>query len=127
MDPRDVSFREKIPDEVLKQGWLPVLKYLRELGDGSAAIEEVRLIFTGNGEQGKTSLMRALLDKDRSVCAGIDPEDRTVGADIHSGWRPGGEDGPILHLVDLAGQAVYGAGHAAILTPRCFLWNSPHN
>ena len=118
-NPRDVTFREKIPDEVLQQGWLPVLKYLRELGDRPAAVAETRLIFTGDGEQGKTSLMRALLDHARSVCPRIDERDRTVGAEIHAGWQPGGPGGPTLHLVDLAGQGVYGAGHAAILTLRC--------
>jgi hypothetical protein len=85
LDPHNVTSREKIPGEVLRQGWLSVFKYLLELSDEFASIEEIRLNFTGNGEQGKTSLMLVLIDKDRSTCAGIDPEDRTVGVDMHRG------------------------------------------
>ncbi len=127
VNPRDVTFREKIPDEVLRQGWLPVLKYLRELGDRSAAIEEVHLIFAGEGEQGKIlmrvltdtatstidpkktraiSLMRALLDKYTRSFSVLQSANSTVDAGIETGWRPGGEDGPTMHLVDVFPAAI---------------------
>ncbi len=118
MEPREVAFREKLPDEILRKGWLSVLNYLLALGDQSYPVAETRLILAGDGEQGKTSLMRALLDQAGSVSPKIDDKKSTADADSE---RPGGPDGPTLRLVDMVGQELYRAGHAAVLTHRCWL------
>ncbi len=72
----------EVPDEILRKGWLPVLAYLRELrAQGGAPVREARVFLLGEGKQGKTSLLRALLDE-RSLTDPIPDDDRTVGIDV---------------------------------------------
>ena len=76
-------FNVEVPDEVLLKGWLPVLAYVRELrAQGGAPVREARVFLLGEGGQGKTSLMRALLDSGRDRADPIDVDDRTVGIDV---------------------------------------------
>ena len=82
VDPLDVDFGVVLPDEILRKGWMPVLAYLRELRlQGGGAVREARVFLLGEGVQGKTSLMRALLDQ-RNVTDRIELDDRTVGIDV---------------------------------------------
>ncbi len=72
-----------LPDEILRKGWLPVLAYLRQLRmQGSAPVKEARVFLLGEGEQGKTSLLNALLDSETNLSKMIEPDDRTVGIDV---------------------------------------------
>ncbi len=83
MDPSDISFDVELPDEILRKGWMPVLEYLRELRvQGSVLVKEARLFLLGEGRQGKTSLLSALLNHDRNLTDPISPDDRTVGIDV---------------------------------------------
>ncbi len=82
MEPSAVKFDAMVPDEILFKGWPPVLAYLRELqAQGGAPVREARVFFLGEGGQGKTSLLRALLDE-RDCTDPIDVNDRTVGIDV---------------------------------------------
>ncbi len=89
VDPSDVKFEEELPDEILRKGWMPVLEYLRELRvQGSVPVKEARVFLLGEGRQGKTSLLRALLDRDRNLSDPILLDDRTVGIDVEVSSRP---------------------------------------
>ena len=81
--PAAVKFDVDVPGEVLRKGWLPTLTYLRALrAQGSAPVREARVFLLGEGKQGKTSLLRALLDSDRNLTDHIADDDRTVGIDV---------------------------------------------
>ncbi len=83
VEPAAVTFDMDVPDEVLRKGWLPVLAYLRELrAQGGAPVREARVFLLGEGGQGKTSLLRALLDSERDCTDPIGVDDRTVGIDV---------------------------------------------
>ncbi len=90
VEPSAVRFDLEIPDEILRKGWQPVLAYLRELrAQGGAPVREARVFLLGEGEQGKTSLLRALLDR-RGLTDPIKVDDRTVGIDVQVCWRHSG-------------------------------------
>jgi GTPase SAR1 family protein len=83
VEPSAVKFDVEVPEEVLLKGWRPVLAYLRELrAQGGAPVQEARVFLLGEGGQGKTSLLRALLDSERDCTDPIDVDDRTVGIDV---------------------------------------------
>ena len=90
MDPWDVEFDVgvELPDEILCEGWVPVLAYLRELhAQGCSSVREARVFLLGEGKQGKTSLLRALVSPGRDLTEPIEDDDRTVGIDMEV-WRP---------------------------------------
>jgi GTPase SAR1 family protein len=61
---------------------VPVLAFLRELMlQGCEKVQEARVFLLGEGMQGKTSLLHALLDPRDQTCR-IDPDNRTVGIDV---------------------------------------------
>ena len=118
VSPSDVTFGVEIPGETLRRNWLEVLRFLREVKkQGSVTLPEVRLLFIGECLQGKTSLMKALQEESGRTGL-ISPDNRTVGVEIARDWKPGGQDGPTIHLWDLAGQKAYLAGHSAVLSRR---------
>ncbi len=92
MDPSDVKFTVEfddgerdveLPEEILLLGWMTVIKYLRELrAQGAAPVREARVFLLGEGQQGKTSLLRALMDTTRNLTMPISLDNRTVGIDI---------------------------------------------
>ncbi len=83
VDPSDVTFDTELPDEILRRGWLSVHEYLRELWlQGGMPVREARVFLLGEGKQGKTSLLSALLDLERNCTDPISLDDRTVGIDI---------------------------------------------
>ena len=83
VEPSAVKFDVEVPGKVLRNGWLPTLRYLRELRmQGGAPVREARVFLRGEGKQGKTSLLRALLDSDRNLTDHIADDDRTVGIDV---------------------------------------------
>ncbi len=69
----------KPPDEVVSQGWEPVIEYLQ--AGPYVAVHELRLMLIGDGEVGKTSLFKAFTSLDGRA-ARIRKEDRTVGIDL---------------------------------------------
>ena len=46
------------PDEVVAQGWMSVIKYLQ--AGPTVPVFELRLMFIGDGEVGKTSLCKRI-------------------------------------------------------------------
>jgi GTPase SAR1 family protein len=80
------------------------------------AVHELRLMLIGDGEVGKTSLVKALKDG-RAVR--IPKEDRTVGVDLSELVFPA-DGGPELRLqvCDFAGQEIYYLSHTLQFTRR---------
>jgi hypothetical protein len=84
VDPWDTEFdmNVEIPDEILCEGWVPVLTYLRELHkQDCSSVPEARVFLLGMGKQGKTSLLRALMTPEHNLTDPIEDNDRTVGID----------------------------------------------
>ena len=105
------------PDEVVKQGWLPVLKYLQ--AGPFVAVHELRLMLIGDGEVGKTSLSRAFAASDRRA-ERIGKERRTVGIDLSVLSFPAADGADITcQVCDFAGQEIYHLSHTLHFTRRC--------
>jgi hypothetical protein len=82
LEPSEVRFDLEVPDEILRKGWERVLVYLQELqAQGGTFVREARVFLLGEGGQGKTSLLRALLDR-RDLTDSIKDDDRTVGINV---------------------------------------------
>lgn len=106
---------DRVPEEVLAQGWLATLEYVRQLeGQGEVACYEVRVLLMGSGEAGKTSLVRAL--RSGGVTGRIEKDDRTVGIEIEKMDLGAVVKGVVC---DMAGQAAYDVVHAAFTGNRC--------
>lgn len=73
------------PIEIQKRGVRSVLAYLRRLGTGSVSCKRTKLMLSGLGGAGKTSLMIALMNKTYQNGAQA-PPDVTDGISIHD-WR----------------------------------------
>ena len=105
------------PDEVVRQGWLPVLKYLQ--AGPYVAVHELRLMLIGDGEVGKTSLSRAFAASDRRA-ERIGKEQRTVGIDLSVLSFPAADGADITcQVCDFAGQEIYHLSHTLHFTRRC--------
>lgn len=93
------------------------MEFLRSVHVNGELNTEVLLFTVGDGESGKTSIVRSLMSSvDR--CDAIDADDRTVGVDI-TPWRPAIGDGDLKFLMfDMAGQAVYAVTHQYFLAER---------
>jgi GTPase SAR1 family protein len=113
------------PDEVVSQGWMPVIKFLQ--GGPCESVHELRLMLIGDGEVGKTSLSRAFAALDRRA-GRIGKEQRTVGIDLTM-LSFAAEDGTDItcQVCDFAGQEIYHLSHTLHFTRRCLyllMWTS---
>jgi GTPase SAR1 family protein len=110
------------PDEIIRQDdWIAVLKFLR--AGRTEPVHELRLMFIGDGEVGKTSLVEAFRSDDLKANR-IPKERRTVGIDIDFKrplqFPPVGA-GPAItcQVCDFAGQEIYYLSHTLHFTRRC--------
>jgi internalin A len=116
------------PLEIIKQGNEAVHNYFQELD--LAAVQtrllESKLLIVGNGEVGKTTLMRKLKDNTFPVELGkeptthginIEPWEMDCGFDTGQGPRV---EKVKLHAWDFGGQEIYHATHQFFLTKRSF-------
>lgn len=116
--PIDVELLEKwntIPAEKVGQGVIAINTYLKDLTDKKAdrPLNQVRAIFIGYGEAGKTSLIRVL--NNEPVVEG--KGDMTAGIEI-SDWPVPGSDIK-AHFWDFGGQVMAHATHQFFLRERC--------
>lgn len=81
------------------------MAYLREAALTGKPNREIQLMTIGNGESGKTSVVKALLSTDNKA-GEIHEDDRTVGIEM-SVWFPDKASQLKFIIKDLAGQAVY--------------------
>jgi len=118
VDPQDVQWDQPVPAEVLSQGWIAVISFLKQLGDQTAGrVSDIRVYLAGDSLQGKTSLRLALTDS-RGLTGTIAVDDRTIAVDQGT-WVT---ERFTVHFWDLAGQEAYRASHSFITSgDRCWL------
>ncbi len=92
------------PPEIAELKGDEVVRYLKSalVKHGGMLNTAVEMIAIGNGESGKTSIIRALM---HGTSEKIHEDKRTVGIDLKT-WKLSEED-LVFHIKDLAGQAVY--------------------
>ena len=83
--------------------WLTVLRFLR--AGPTEPVHELRLMFIGDGEVGKTSLVRAF-NSENNQATRIAKEQRTVGIDMSLLEFPSVDAGAAItcQVCDFAGQ-----------------------
>jgi hypothetical protein len=105
----------EVPEEILEQGWIETLKYMRKLNEqGRYQCYTVRVLLMGEGTAGKTSVIRAL--QRGGVTDPIEEDDRTVGivlTKIQLGEHV------TAAVQDFAGQREYDGIHSAVMGERC--------
>jgi internalin A len=102
------------PVEFAIEGPEAVVEYFEQLGDDRRPLNEIKVIFLGEGASGKTSLIKRLRNE------AFDPkESQTHGILIRK--TPFDIDGETItaHLWDFGGQEVMHATHQFFLSQRC--------
>ena len=116
----DAWKRERLvvpPDEVVRDGWMAVLRYMQ--AGYMVAIHELRLMLIGDGEVGKTCLQKAFAAPDHKA-EWIGKEKRTVGIDISElQFESAGNPTIKCQVCDFAGQEIYYFSHMMHFTRRC--------
>jgi len=104
-----------VPEEVLEQGWIEALKYVRILKEqGRYECYTVRVQLMGGGTAGKTSVIRAI--QRGGVTDPIEADDRTVGINLEE-MKLGERVTAVVY--DMAGQQDYDIVHSAFICDRC--------
>lgn len=121
------------PIEVVERGRNAILNYFHQLEAASVRLLQSKLLIVGNGEVGKTTLMKKLLDPAFDVDVGKEPT--THGIKIEP-WELdcyfNSNKGLVLekiklHFWDFGGQAIYHSTHQFFLTKRSlylFVWDA---
>ncbi|GFN74887.1 leucine-rich repeat serine/threonine-protein kinase 1, partial [Plakobranchus ocellatus] len=136
---RDCTNLKTPPKEVVRRGYLAVFGYLKRLLQGSVSCKRTKLMMVGLGGAGKTSLVRALTNREMNFYHDYE-EKITDGIDITE-WKlttsdlsrmgiqvKDKDDSQPLHFSvwDFAGQTVYYNTHQFFLSNRAvylLLWN----
>ena len=102
------------PVEFAMEGHDAVMEYFDQLGDDGKNLNELKVIFLGEGASGKTSLIRRLRKEEFNP-----KENQTHGIRIRK--TPFDIDGETVdaHLWDFGGQEVMHATHQFFLSQRC--------
>jgi len=112
------------PPEVAKGGGAESMRFLRAWEKDGGVNTELALFLVGDGEAGKTSVMKALMNEKGNTAEHIGKDTRTVGMDMHD-WMIGA--GLILKIKDVGGQHVYMKLHELFVLDRAmyvFLWRA---
>ncbi|AKB51693.1 hypothetical protein MSBRW_2440 [Methanosarcina barkeri str. Wiesmoor] len=104
---------EKPPIEIVKQGREAVINYFKSLEGEKKPLNEVKVLLVGDGEAGKTSLLKRLLGE------GFDGnEHQTQGINIKK-WGFKDKDKEIkVNFWDFGGQEIMHATHQFFLSKR---------
>jgi hypothetical protein len=106
------------PDELVQfEEWIPILDYVR--AGPCVPVNELRLMFIGDGEVGKTTLMQAFFAEEHKA-EHIPTHVPTVGIDFKPWVFPSSESGPAVscQLCDFAGQESYYLSHSLHFSRR---------
>ncbi len=118
------------PIEIIKEGKDAIINYFNEIEADQIPFLHAKVLLVGQGEVGKTTLMKKLLDPNLAVEPGKEPS--TEGIDIRkwSMWCPfddGTSHDITLHFWDFGGQEIYHSTHQFFLTKRSlyiFVWEA---
>ena len=102
------------PVEFAIEGPEAVVEYFEQLGDDGRPLNEVKVIFLGEGEAGKTSLIKRLRGEGFNS-----KESQTHGIRIQKTPFEFDGDTVIAHCWDFGGQEVNHATHQFFLSQRC--------
>lgn len=107
------NFLVSPPPEIIRNGIKAIQQYLVDLEKGVRPLNEVKLVFIGDGAAGKTSLIRKLLDR------GFDnDEEATRGIDLLQ-WNVAiGGSHIRINIWDFGGQDVMHAEHQFFFSRR---------
>jgi internalin A len=101
------------PPEIIDRGIEAIRQYLSSLKAGVASLNEVKVLLVGDGEAGKTSLVKQLLGE-----AFNQHEDTTHGISIR-GWDVEAGGQPVkVNIWDFGGQEIMHATHQFFLSKR---------
>ena len=122
---------EMPPVEIVRQGNWAIRNYFKELkSKKTVRFLEAKLLIVGNGEVGKTTLLKKLKDNNFQIEIGKEPT--THGINIQP-WQlpcPFNKDcteDVKIHFWDFGGQDIYHATHQFFLTKRSlylFVWEA---
>ncbi len=112
VDKEALEQRLTVPEEVKEQGAEFITDYLIKLSGKTSRLNEMRIIFMGDGGSGKTSLIRRLFGEDMS-----EQEESTTEIIIRD--KTFKESGITGHLWDFGGQVMMHATHQLFLRERC--------
>ncbi len=118
------------PIEIIKEGKGAIINYFKEIEADHIPFLHAKVLLVGQGEVGKTTLLKKLLDPNHAVEPG--KEASTEGIDIQK-WSmeclfdDGTTDDITLHFWDFGGQEIYHSTHQFFLTKRSlyiFVWEA---
>lgn len=102
------------PVEFAREGHDAVMEYFDQLGEDGENLNELKIIFLGEGASGKTSLIRRLRGEAFNA-----KENQTHGIRIRQTPFEIGTETITAHLWDFGGQEVMHATHQFFLAQRC--------
>ena len=122
------SLLESPPPEVAEHGGEQAMSFLRDCLENGGVNESLTIFLTGDGEVGKTSVARALMNELGNSAPPIDKDTRTVGIDLYD-WTTTDRLGQALtfKIKDVGGQRVYMKIHEFFLVIRAvflFVWRA---
>lgn len=121
---------EKPPVEIVKQGTEAIRNYFKEIQKEAVRLLESKLLIVGNGEAGKTTLMKKLKDNNFQVEIGKEPPTHGINIEpweLECNFKEKENEKVKIHFWDFGGQAIYHATHQFFLTKRSlylFVWES---
>jgi internalin A len=109
----ELKQRINIPPEIKEQGAEKITSYLISLKkEGAERLNEIKVIFMGDGDAGKTSIIKKIFDID----AALEKTDPTQGVEINE-WELEDKETK-AHLWDFGGQVIMHATHQFFLSER---------
>lgn len=118
------------PIEIVKQGRDAVLNYFKELETESVRLLQSKLLIVGNGEVGKTTLMKKLENLDFQVEVGKEKSTHGINIvpwELECDFSDGDCEKIKIHFWDFGGQDIYHTTHQFFLTKRSlylFVWEA---
>jgi internalin A len=121
---------ETPPIEIIKQGTKAVRNYFEELKKESVHLLHAKLLIVGNGEVGKTTLMKKLKDNQFNVEIGKEPSTHGINIvpwELTCRFKQNNTETVKINFWDFGGQDIYHATHQFFLTKRSlylFVWEA---
>ena len=104
----DCPLLEWPPTEVAKNGGVQSIQFHQDCAENGTLNESLALFLIGDGEVGKTSVMRALINEEENTAGKIGKDTRTVGMDVVD-WQTKDKEGNtlIFRVKYVGGQKFY--------------------